>query len=282
MRRLLSTVAWPAAVLLAATLNTGGCDARVTSKHHRAGHHHQPHQHQPSAHQQHAADFPVHVDLPSVLSSLSHPSVRADADEIISALVSGPLSGLTWTRLANFTDTIGPRVCGSATLEGAVQFMVDRLTEDGLDNVHTEVTSLPYWSRGQESATLQQPRVQNLNMLGLGGSVGTQQYGEEGLTAEVLVVASFDDLKAKADQAAGKIVLFNQYCDWVAQPVDCYGVSVAYRLDAHSAVAAVGGLAALVKTVGSFSINSPHTGPPATSAPDAAGASGPVDQVAAG
>ncbi len=43
-------------------------------------------------------------------------------------------------------------------------------------------------------------------ILGLGNSIGT---GPNGITAEVLVVTSWDDLKSKASQAQGKIVLYN-------------------------------------------------------------------------
>jgi carboxypeptidase Q len=134
--------------------------------------------------------------------------------------------------------------------------MLDRLTEDGLDNVHAEVTSLPYWYRGSESATLLSPRIANLNMLGLGGSIGTQAYGPTGLTADVIVVASFDDLTAKANAGlvAGKIVFFNELCDWAADPIGCYGVSVQYRSVGAMKVAAVGGVASLIRTVASFSI----------------------------
>lgn len=97
-------------------------------------------------------------------------------------------------------------------------------------------------------------------MLGLGGSVGTQKYGSAGLTADVLVVANFDELTEKADQAVGKIVLFNEQCDWQADPIGCYGKSVVYRGIGAQKVAAVGGLASLIRSVAAFSMNSPHTG----------------------
>ena len=57
-------------------------------------------------------------------------------------------------------------------------------------------------------------------LMGLGTSIGTPAGGIE---AEVLVVSSFDELTARAKEAVGKIVVFNQ--DWVS-----YGVSVAYRV----------------------------------------------------
>jgi hypothetical protein len=91
------------------------------------------------------------------------------------------------------------------------------------------VVSLPYWSRGSESATLVNPRAANLNMLGLGGSCGTQSYGPDGLTADVLVVKDFDELAARANEAVGKIVVFNEQCDWSADPLGCYGTSQSSR-----------------------------------------------------
>jgi hypothetical protein len=76
------------------------------------------------------------------------------------------------------------------------------------------------------------PRNKNLNMLGLGSSVGT---GAGPISAEIIVVASFDELKqrAAANQTQGKIVVYNQYCDWIAKPVGCYGESVVYRCATH-------------------------------------------------
>ena len=50
--------------------------------------------------------------------------------------------------------------------------------------------------------------------------------------AQVLVVDSFDDLKAKASQAKGKIVLFNV-------PFVSYGTTVMYRVIGASEAAKV-------------------------------------------
>lgn len=187
------------------------------------------------------------------------PNAQRDAQRIIDFLTKGPGSGQSWDKLATFVDTIGSRVSGSPALAAAVRYMLDSLANDGLENVHGEAVTIPNWVRGNEYAKMTFPREKNLAMLGLGTSVGT---GSGGIEAEIIVVSSFDDLKqrAAANETQGKIVVYNQYCDWASLPVDCYGDSVIYRAIGASEAAKVGAVAALVRSVASFSINSPHTG----------------------
>ena len=64
---------------------------------------------------------------------------------------------------------------------------------------------------------------------------------------------SFDDLTAKASQAKGKIILYNV-------PFTTYGKTVQYRYRGASEAAKVGGIASLVRSVGPYSMNTPHTG----------------------
>ncbi|XP_048733774.1 carboxypeptidase Q-like isoform X2 [Ostrea edulis] len=128
--------------------------------------------------------------------------------------------------------------------------MVTKLKEDGLDNVHTEAAQVPHWVRGNESAAMVSPRYHSMSILGLGSSIGTPP---EGITADVLVVTSFDDLKAKAEMAKGKIIVYNQ--KYVS-----YGTTVRYRTAGASEAAKVGGVASLIRSVTPFSIYSPHTG----------------------
>jgi len=96
-------------------------------------------------------------------------------------------------------------------------------------------------------------------MLGLGTSIATPP---EGITAYAIVVTSFDDLAAKSalGLTQGKIIVFNQFCDWVASPTGCYGQSVQYRTSGASYAARAGGVASLIRSVASLSIDSPHTG----------------------
>ncbi|XP_074540611.1 carboxypeptidase Q-like [Halichoeres trimaculatus] len=171
------------------------------------------------------------------------------AKKIINLAVYGAAQNRSYTRLADFTDTIGNRVSGSHNLELAIKYMYTAMTEDGLD-VHLEPVKIPHWVRGEESAEIIEPRVKSLAILGLGSSVGTPP---EGIKAEVLVVKSFEELKRRAKEAVGRIVVFNQ-------PFVSYSETVAYRAYGASEAAKVGAVATLIRSITPFSINSPHTG----------------------
>ena len=87
-------------------------------------------------------------------------------------------------------------------------------------------------------------------MLALGGSVSTPAGG---ITAPVVVVTSYDDLAKRGAAVKGKIVLFDV-------PFTEYEATRLYRTGGASAAAKQGAVAMLLRSVASFSINSPHTG----------------------
>ncbi len=172
---------------------------------------------------------------------------RATADRIIAESMK---DSAAWNRIALLTETFGNRLSGSKSLEQAIDWIVARMKEDGLDNVHTEKAMVPHWVRGEESAELLTPRRAPLPMLGLGGSIGTPASG---ITAPVLVVSSFADLEARAADAKGKIVLFN--AQWTN-----YGETGLYRRQGAIAAAKAGAVASLVRSVTPYSMRTPHTG----------------------
>lgn len=175
-------------------------------------------------------------------------SYRGAADRLIDAALGD--SSTAWRRLAEMADTYGPRLSGSPNLERAIDWMVTQMKRDGLENVHTEPVMVPHWVRGEESAELVSPRRRSLPMLGLGGSIATPK---QGITAEVLVVSSFDDLTRRAAEAKGKIVLFDV-------PFTSYGATVQYRANGAVAAARAGAVASLVRSVTPNSQQRPHTG----------------------
>ncbi len=181
-------------------------------------------------------------------------ATRANADKLIAAALADTMA---YHRLAEMTDTFGNRLSGSASLERAMDWILAGMRTDGLANVRGEPVMVPHWVRGAESAMLHTPRETSLHMLGLGGSVGTPPAG---ITAPVFVVKSFDDLTAHAAQARGKIVLFDAPFRMDLDPMAGYEATVVYRGSGAVAAAKVGAVAALIRSVASFSIRSPHTG----------------------
>ncbi len=184
---------------------------------------------------------------PERAAAQSADSYRAAADRLIDAAMR---DSAAWNRIAELTDTFGHRLSGSAALERAIDWTLERMRADGLENVRGERAMVRHWERGAESAELITPRRKPLPMLGLGGSVGTPP---DGITAPVVVVTSFDDLTNRGSAVKGKIVLFDV-------PFTEYEATRVYRTRAASAAAKQGAVAALIRSVASFSINSPHTG----------------------
>ena len=155
-----------------------------------------------------------------------------------------------FSRLATMCDTFGPRFTGSKNLEAAIDWCLAEMKKDGFLNVRGEEVTVPRWVRGSESIELLSPRRRELPMLGLGGSVGTPP---EGIMAEVLVVTGFDDLKNHAAEAKGKIVLFNV-------PFTEYRETVIVRTQGAIHAARAEAVASLIRSVGPFSMQTPHTG----------------------
>ncbi len=174
---------------------------------------------------------------------------REPAARLIGEALSGSFA---WDRLAELGDTFGHRLSGSQSLEDAIEWAVQQMKKDGLENVHTQPVKVPHWVRGQESAEIVAPRRHSLVMLGLGNSVGTPA---EGLEGDILVVRSFEQLDAAADRGLvkGRIVLYNI-------PFTTYGETVQFRGSGPSRAAAHGAIAALVRSVGPPGLRLPHTG----------------------
>jgi len=166
-------------------------------------------------------------------------------------IISKSLTDSTaYNRLGYMCDTFGPRLSGSKNLENAIKWILKEMNSDGFENVRGEKVPVPTWIRGKESATLLSPFKKELSMLGLGGSIATPRGG---LKAEVIVVNNWDELESRSNEVPGKIVLFNA-------PFTSYGETVAYRYSGASVAAKHGAVASLIRSIGPWSMNTPHTG----------------------
>lgn len=189
---------------------------------------------------------------PAPTPQLPPPRVRVeDYRERAARIIGAALTDDTaYRRLAWLTDRIGNRLSGSDSLQRAIEWAASEMKRDGLEGVHTERVMVPHWVRGEESLELVSPVSRKLPMLGLGDSVGTPAGG---VTAEAVVVHSFDELEALGEKVRGKIVVYNV-------PFTTYGATVQYRASGPSRAARYGAVAAIVRSVTPVSLQTPHTG----------------------
>ncbi|MGA8428835.1 MAG: M20/M25/M40 family metallo-hydrolase [Candidatus Sulfotelmatobacter sp.] len=188
--------------------------------------------------------------------------------EELSSIKSAALADdYAYRQLAHLTENIGARPTGSAQADAAVDYVAGELRNLGLD-VHLEEVKVPHWVRGAETAQLVEypgmtpGTTQKIVLTALGGSTST---ADDGLTAEVVVVNNFDELKVLGrDKVAGKIVLFNELFDKqkaaAGMSFMAYGESVPYRAAGPKAAADFGAVLALVRSVGNADYRLPHTG----------------------
>ncbi len=169
--------------------------------------------------------------------------------------------------LRHLTDNIGPRLSGSPQAEQAVDYVAAEMRALGA-TVRLEKAMVPHWVRGMETAEVvkwpgQTPETtQKIVLAALGPSVATPP---EGITAEVVVVDDWKQLRALAPEAVrGKILLFNHKFDKElaaeGHGLEAYVGGVVYRASGASAGAALGAVAVLVRSVGGADYRIPHAG----------------------
>src|ERR1700744_2405623 len=189
------------------------------------------------------------------------------ADTVLSRIRDAGLSDdWAYRRVADLCDKNGARMSGSPQADAAVEQIAAALRAAGL-NVTLQPVKVPHWVRGEEQAEIiEYPGrpggvTQRLHLTTLGGSVATPA---QGIAAKVLVVHSFDELRAREGEARGKIVVFDvPFNETLAQngrAGTAYGQGVVYRAQGASAAARAGAVAALVRTVGGANYRLPHTG----------------------
>ena len=202
-----------------------------------------------------AIAFALSVALPSVSFAQGRfESFRPQAERLIAAALK---DSTAWSRLAHMTDKFGARPSGSQALERSIDWIVAEMKKDGFDRVYTEPVMVTHWVRGQESAVMEKPRRARLNIIGLGRSVGTRPGG---ISAPVLVVKDFADLRRNAAKAKGRIVVYDFPFDTAVHPFIAYGQAVQYRAYGADSAVQFGALASLSRSATPTSLQSPHTG----------------------
>jgi carboxypeptidase Q len=196
------------------------------------------------------------------------PALPAQLLEQLAALRDAALTDdYAYKQVAHLTENIGPRPVGSPQAQAAIEYVAEEMRKLGLE-VRLEPVQARHWIRGAESAELveypgQAPgSKQKVVLTALGGNHPTPA---EGITADVVVANSFADLDRMGRQnVAGKIVLFNVFYDKrkaaTGYAGEAYDEAVIYRGFGARRAAALGAVAALVRSVGGADYRLPHTG----------------------
>lgn len=203
------------------------------------------------------------------------PQLRSQLAQIRDAALS---DNYAYQQLEYLTDSIGPRPQGSPQADAAAHYVADQLRKLGLE-VHLEPVPVHRFERGTDEAELVEypgqvaGTRQKIYITALRGNSPT---ADAGITADVVVVNSFDELeKLNRDKVAGKVVLFNAIYDHqkaiAGQAGAAYGEVVRYRGSGALAASQLGAVASLVRTAGDGAYRLPHSGS-STDAPIPAGA----------
>jgi len=212
--------------------------------------------------------FALALALVPPVSGAPSPSASGNVDPVALARLrdTAMASGWAWQQLERLTDEIGPRLSGSPQLALAVTQLADALRRLGA-RVTLQPVKVPHWVRGEADAQVVEYHgkpaglTQRLALTALGGSAATP---EKGLSAPVLLVHDMAELKARASEVPGRIVLFEvRFDQWLADNGDAgeaYGQAGLYRFKGPSEAAKLGAAAALVRSVGGAEYRLPHTG----------------------
>ena len=163
-------------------------------------------------------------------------------------------SDLAYRITESLTTEVGPRLAGSEADARAVAWATAKFHELGYDKVWTEPVTFPKWERRSESARVVGANAQPLVLTALGGSPGGAVEAD---------VVRFDTLAAleavPTGVLAGKIAFIDQKMER-ARDGSGYGVGSRVRSRGPSAAVRAGASAYLMRSAGTDSNRSPHTG----------------------
>jgi Zn-dependent M28 family amino/carboxypeptidase len=195
--------------------------------------------------------------LAALLLAALPATAQTDADRLVSTAAG---STRAYDTLSYLTDNIGARLSGSRGAELAVKWTTQQFKNWGIP-VRNEPVMVPHWVRGVERATLVSHNDQRIVLTALGGSVATPAAG---ITAELVEVSNYDELKALGSKVKGKIVVYNNPMNLEmvrgGRAFEAYREAVEYRGRGASRAAEYGAVAALIRSVASASLRTPHTG----------------------
>jgi carboxypeptidase Q len=178
--------------------------------------------------------------------------IRAIASEILR-------HGRAYEDLRVLTKQIGARLTGSPQTYKAEAWGQKALQKAGADRVISQSCIVPHWVRGgKDEAWILGWTTTALDVLALGNSMGT---GPKGVTANVILINSFEELEKKKAEVKGKIVFYNyKFNDSYIRTFEAYRDAVGYRGAGPGAAARYGAVGVLIRSMSHAADNNPHTG----------------------
>jgi hypothetical protein len=192
------------------------------------------------------------------------PQLRGDLAKLRDAALADDYA---YKQLEYLTDSIGPRPQGSPQADAAARYVADEMRKLGL-GVHLEPVPVRRFMRGTDTAELVEypGQVEGTHQkVVVTALLGNTPTAESGITADVVVVNNFDELKALGrEKVAGKIVLYNYLYDHrkalAGRSGAAYGEAVIYRGSGAQAAYALGAVGSLVRSAGDGAFRLAHTG----------------------
>lgn len=187
-----------------------------------------------------------------------HSSTTANSRHVIEQLIkSAYLDNTAYEVTESLTMEVGPRLAGSDGDKASVRWAVEKLTELGFANVHTQDVEVPKWIRGETRVEITSPHQQELVATALGGSIGTNGNI---LEAEVLMTDTVSTLEEMPDSAVnGKIVFFNRRMQ-VTKDGSGYGIAGKERWAGAQTATKKGAVAVVIRPAGTSHHRFAHTG----------------------
>jgi carboxypeptidase Q len=186
--------------------------------------------------------------------------IKKISDEIL-------MNSKAYDNLHYLTKQIGGRLSGSPQMVKAEKWGVQLMKESGADKAWLQECLVPHWVRGgsdkaeavyKDAIKGNLLHTKNLDVLALGNSEGTKN---KNITANVVLVNSFEELEKKKDSIKGKIVFYNyKFNPTFVQTFRSYGDAVQYRGAGASRAAKYGAAGVIVRSMSHSADNNPHTG----------------------
>lgn len=172
------------------------------------------------------------------------------------------VNGKAYDWLRSLCFDVGHRLSGSPEAEKAVFHTEKMFLDAGADSVWLQEVMVPHWIRGKKEVGKiidSRNNAQEIPVLALGRSVATP---EEGITAPVIEVYDFDELKKLGEKnIKGKIVFFNHpFNESYVNTFAAYSEAGKYRWSAPSEASRYGAIATICRSMTNIQDDFPHTG----------------------